>query len=804
MAITRLELNMDQEPDGYSFRVANLAENCKKKKQRLRVSCLQAGQEKIIVVAQNARSREYCDDAGNFRYFINAKVDLFSMKEYQFFIPFKLFDWMECGQLVSVRVERLEDNDEVTGRGQIDMMVNSGNRLTRYTVSKYVQYLNHYGKTAEKFAFAGRYVQNPDAANAEQVVEMLRFLAEQGQDGQAEYLLYHLFINDAFAQKNEKDAHIWLSAAAQKHHVEACREIGEIAVVPEVTGEDSDPDSMDVVIASANSGNREAQYKLYGFYLNKDGDPDPAKAVEWLERAVENGHDEAVKKLEAYYLETYLVDANVGHFMELVGKAARAGSTAAYYMLFEVYYKGECLKRPAKKEKRLALDYLQKAAAAGNIDACYEMWLLFENGNDLLVSEQDAVAFLKKAADNGNIDAMNDLGELYCTARIVEKNGQLGVDLIKKAAGEGCFSAQMRTFHMWFDGRYYDILVDFDKKKAWQLLLSYAQESGNPQAQTMLWETYLDKNPVMLTRIEALGYLKKAADAHYTPAMFKLANLDLDGVYKDVDTEEGMELLKEGAKLGCADAQLALYELYYSGEYHALHRPVNKERAYKWITKSAVTNPQALYRTWEMFVHGNEMELETPDALEMLFISARMNCCDSLYTIAVLYAQGEYVPMDIEQAMKYLSLAAELGHPKSMFKLYEVHTGGKFENQPVEQDERRANRMLLLSAQLGYVPACKEVCKVFAASNSIGVDNTFVKECRLKIPADQQDGIPSAPAAQDVKAPQPSAKAFDEEDDFDEDEPPKGKAPVHGAPVKAGEGKRAQAAGKEEKAPAGE
>lgn len=722
MPVGNMRISVQQDADGYLFHVSKPEETGRRKRQQLRFTFSDGSG--VLRVPKSAQMREYCDGE-RFSFIQQIKNELFGAKEYQAFIPFRLFDWMKCGQRLSLLVEKLEEDGTVCAKGGLELMVNSGNRIAPFEEAGYFQCVTQFAPAEIQLEYVKTYLKNPDAEKAQPILDLLNAVSAKEKSGEAEYLLYQLLSTEKFVKKDAEVAQGWLKKAAEKGYEKARQELGQHGQEAPQEAPQPLPDSLEGCLALADQGDANAQFEAY----RRLSQTEPEKAAEYLGKSVAGGLDEAVSELEEYCSRTLLVDGDTGRFVSLLREGAEKHSAAAQYRLFEIFYLGECLGRSVKRDKRLALDYLQQAAANGRIEACYRMWLIFEDGNDLLISAEDAVSYLEKAAQNGNAAAMNDLGELYVTGRIVQKDGEKGVGLIQKAAGLGCFDAQIRVYRMALEGRYYDILFDVEPKKAYQLLQGYAREDHNPKAQMLLWESYLAGNPVMLTQPEALSYLRSAAEAEHLPAMFALAGVDLSGEYRDIDCEEGKALLEKGAKLGCPQAQLALFKLYYSGSYLALSSAVNKERAYKWITLSANSYPPAQQKMWELYLDGNEMELEEDQAQELLFAAAREGYGESLYATAELFARGEHVKTDIGSAMKYLTLAAEGGHPKSLYRLYEIYSSGNFEGGKVERDVGQGTRALLLSAQYGYEPACVQVYRLFSEGNSIGVDQTFALSC---------------------------------------------------------------------------
>lgn len=740
-----LAIMVEQDVDGYLFHVTRADDGQKRKRQKLRFSF--SDEAGLIELPKASQMREYCTD-GRFRFEQVAKADLFGGKDAQIFIPFKLFDWMKSGRCLQVQVQAIADNGTVSGEGELPLMIDSSNRAVKYTPQAYLQYIGLQGSDAEKIAFAQKFAQKPDVANTEAVVAMLNAMAQKNGDGMAEFCLYQLYGNPGFMQNDPAASRAFLEKAGEKQCDAALRVLEEEAAEQNrlAAKEGSPvPDSLEECTACARSGNKEAQFELY----RRLKESDPAGAGEWLMKAASAGFDPAVEMLEDYYAGQYQVEGDVGGYIGQLQEAAERQSTAALYRLFDIYYTGACLGRGVKKDMRAALSYLKKAADSGMKEACYRLWQTFEEGNDLLVDAAEAVEYLKRAADAGIPMAMNDLGELYVTGRIVARDDEAGIALIRRAADENCFDAQMRVYRMALEGRYYHILFDIDPKGAYRLLTGYANESGNYLAQYRLWQSYTEDNPVSLTRPEALRYLEKAAQGLYQPAMFTLAGVLLNGRYRDIDTARGQELLEKGAKLGSAQSQFALFELYYTGSYLALKAPVNKERAYKWISAASQSLPEAQEKMWEMYVSGNEMGIEEQEALDMLFASARQNCGDALYAAAGLFAEGRHVSCDVVRAVRYLNLAAEDRHARARYRLYEVYDSGSFSGQPVEKDPATANRMLLLSAEQGFPEACREVCRLFSEGKGSGViDRTFAEGCGLEDFSASKGGKPAEIKAQ--------------------------------------------------------
>ena len=356
-----LTITVEQDVDGYLFHVARADDGQKRKRQKVRFSF--SDDAGLIEVPKTAQMREYCTD-GRFRFEQVAKSDLFGAKETQIFIPFKLFDWMKCGRCFLLEAKVVTDNGIVGGEGELPLMIDGSNRAVKYSVQAYLQYLGLQGSDTEKLAFAQKYVQKPDVANAEFFITMLNTMAQKNADGMAEYYLYQLYGNASFMQNDPEASRAWLEKAGEKRCDDALRILEEEAEEQNrlAAKEGSPlPDSLEECMACARSGNKEAQFELF----RRLRETDPAAAGEWLMQSAAAGYDPAVEQLEDYYAGQYQVEGDIGSYIGQLKEAAEHQSTLALYRLFDIYYSGGCLGRGVKKDMRAALEYLKKAADSG-------------------------------------------------------------------------------------------------------------------------------------------------------------------------------------------------------------------------------------------------------------------------------------------------------------------------------------------------------------------------------------------------------------------------------------------------------
>lgn len=105
----------------------------------------------------------------------------------------------------------------------------------------------------------------------------------------------------------------------------------QVAMVKELTREEKETKRK------AETGDAGAQYELGMMYYEKDY----AKAVEWWQKAAEQGYAAAQGALGTMYVNGLGVPKDIANAVELMKKAATQGDSDAQYNLANMYYKGE-------------------------------------------------------------------------------------------------------------------------------------------------------------------------------------------------------------------------------------------------------------------------------------------------------------------------------------------------------------------------------------------------------------------------------------------------------------------------------
>lgn len=244
---------------------------------------------------------------------------------------------------------------------------------------------------------------------------------------------------------------------------------GKNIMVPKVAYEQTDEDMafLTYIIDLAEKGDKEAQFQLgtcYEFGVNKVP-ADYATAIQWYQKAADQGHAEAKNKIGTYYL--------------------------------------------LGKEYKKALKYYHAAAKLNNLNAQYNLGMMYMNDIYGVMDVQKGLKWYKLAAKAGHAAAQFEMG-IY---------NFYGIGLVKKST---------------------EAIPWFEK----------AARQGHDEAQYMLAQCYLMGDGVWQNYKEAFKYFQMAADQNYAPAQYGLCTCYYQGLGIDKNMESARYWCKKAAEQG--------------------------------------------------------------------------------------------------------------------------------------------------------------------------------------------------------------------------------------------------------------
>ena len=215
---------------------------------------------------------------------------------------------------------------------------------------------------------------------------------------------------------------------------------GKNAIVPRAAigqqyGEQSSA-YLNYIIEKAEQGDKDAQFQMgrcYEFGTNELHE-DYATAVQWYQKAANQGHAEAMNKMGTYYFK----QENYKEALKCYSNAAASGSINARYNMGLLYLNSEY----GLYDMNKGLECYQLAAEAGLVNAQFELGLCYYNSIGGANYRPQAILWFERAASQGYDEAQFMLGHCYFTGECTEKNYKKAFTYYKMAADQNYAPAQ--------------------------------------------------------------------------------------------------------------------------------------------------------------------------------------------------------------------------------------------------------------------------------------------------------------------------------------------------------------------------
>ena len=139
-------------------------------------------------------------------------------------------------------------------------------------------------------------------------------------------------------------------------------------------------------------------------------------------------------------------------------------------------------------------------------------------------------------------------------------------------------------------------------------------------------------------------------DAAY---QFSLAGKYLTGNYIEKDIQKAYDLYLISAENNYALSQFNLGLMYENNANIDIIRncPDRIEQAKKWYQKASEQNhPLALLNLGGIYLE-KKSKIEIERAIKLFERSARLNCIDAMYNLAIIYQYSKEVPVDYKKAI---------------------------------------------------------------------------------------------------------------------------------------------------------
>ena len=190
-------------------------------------------------------------------------------------------------------------------------------------------------------------------------------------------------------------------------------------------------------------------------------------------------------------------------------------------------------------------------------------------------------------------------------------------------------------------------------------ILRARAQQGDAKSQFEMGAAFsLGKFGVAQDYVEAVRWLRKAAEQNFAPAQNHLGVCYHDGLGLTINYEEAVKWFRKAAEQGDADAQCNLGTRYLRGEGVAK----NYVEAVSWYRKAAEQNiAEAQYNLGVCYRDGQGVEKDETEAYKLFRKAAEQNLAEAQCNLGNSYANGLGVTKDYVEAYKWFLLAAAQG-----------------------------------------------------------------------------------------------------------------------------------------------
>lgn len=345
----------------------------------------------------------------------------------------------------------------------------------------------------------------------------------------------------------------------------------------------------------------------YGTECMKDEDI----AKSHIEEAKKDEH----KGLYKQAFNNYYLGANFGKSVECQYKVAE------YYFK---HYLGEINIGEVDKEKAIkkAIDYYEKAANAGNVEAQYQLYkiLISDEYKPLKKDYDSALKWLNKTAVAGNAEAQIQMGD----------------NLYKVDGTEN----------------------DKDCKKAFEWYMKAAKKN-NDVAYARIARAYKDGIGVKEDLNKAYEWYDKAANAGNAEAQIEMGDrlYKIDGSEDDKECKKAFEWYMQAAEQKNNIAYMRIARAYKAGS--GVKEDLNE--AYEWYDKAAKDgNIRGIFQLGECYYYGRGVEKDEEKAVKLFEQAAENDQLDACSRLGYCYENGFGIDKDIDEAERWYKRATEL------------------------------------------------------------------------------------------------------------------------------------------------
>ena len=555
------------------------------------------------------------------------------------------------------------------------------------------------------------YYNMPDSKGDSQAFRWFAKSADMG-DSLGLYYLATMYENGFGTNVNKQKAWSLYLSSAEQRFSPAYLKIAQLIESGEAPASFAGRE-FEFYTKAAERNDIDAIHKVIGLIEN---DPERTNELfDWCKRGAQLNDGICICKLGKLYF--YGIGTEMDEFkaMDYFRKAEALQIADAYYFLGLAYYEAKGVVSPNLQK---AEEYFQKAADAGYVDAIKAIAELhMQSGQE--TGYEKAIEYLRHIAEGEHADIAYEGLMRIAVEKMTSQDyaDPQASELYQKALQfeqAGRQAGMTQTLSHEFLQRGINLCDIEHYTEAIEPLLQAAQ-MGEAEAANRLGDIYFYGNGVEVDYEQAYYWFSTAAQSNNAYAQYSLAFMYMKGLFVEQDDAQVIKYMRLAAENGYTEAQKNMGEYYYYGSFGCRR---DMKEAIKWYEMGARSNePTCLFTLGLIYEEGDGVQKNILKAAEWYQKGVNAAIPSCLYRLGMLILEKE-IAGEPEKGFGLIQQAAEAGYPFAQNYMGRAYRyGWHVKGNPV-----RATNWFTKAAEQNLPDAMCNLGDMYSAEDGLTVD----------------------------------------------------------------------------------
>ncbi|MFA7028631.1 MAG: ATP-binding cassette domain-containing protein, partial [Sulfurovum sp.] len=417
---------------------------------------------------------------------------------------------------------------------------------------------------------------------------------------------------------------------------------------------------------AAGFGNEDAKINLADMLIGEGKTEERERALDLYMSVARKGNRDARNKLSRLLTQE---KSDIGREVaEDFVKLLPHGSPTLYYEYADLIMKTAW----NNEERSKALEWYQKSADSGNVNAMYQIAIMYRDGNGPKKDTSKHLEWLKKAAENGHVLSQLTLGNMYRDGIRVESDESEAFRWYEMAAKNNNLDAIYQVATMYREGKG----VEENREESDRWLRLYSEHDVLRQINILADSFAHCKNGVYDPEI-GMKWYSVNAEHNNADSKYQIGMMLADSEEAEKNAPEALFLFNSAADNGHLNSAIRLSGLYGLGlaEKPALEKAI---KTMDGLAKSG--NAWAANILGNMYANGNVVDADGRKAVEYLKIAASSSLPGAMQKLGEMYRDGTLVERDFKESVRWFEegiISGNAGSAMSLISMYGAGTAGK-------------------------------------------------------------------------------------------------------------------------------